>query len=80
MVHAVPWTVKRDQSVLRIEVKDPMDGEWEALLDAVDAKFDPPPIAVYLPARIPSASQTDADMLKLLWQTITSRGVPIMPG
>jgi hypothetical protein len=80
MVPAMPWSVKRDQSVLRIEVRDPMDGEWQALLDAVDARFDPTPIAVYLPARIPSASETDAEMLKVLWQTIASRGVPIMPG
>jgi hypothetical protein len=79
-VAAVPWSVKRDESVLRVEVKAPMDGEWEPLMDAVDAKFDPTPIAVYLPARIPSASETDAEMLRLLWQTITSRGVPIMPG
>ena len=76
----MPWSVKRDQSVLRVEVRDPMDGEWQLLMDAVDAKFNPPPLAVYLPARIPSASQTDAEMLKLLWQIIAARGVPIMPG
>jgi hypothetical protein len=76
----MPWSVKRDQSVLRVEVRDPMDGEWQSLMDAVDSKFDPTPIAVYLPARIPSASETDAEMLKQLWKTIADRGVTIMPG
>lgn len=57
-----------------------MDGEWQSLMEAVDAKFNPPPLAIYLPARIPSATQTDAEMLKLPWQIVAARGVPIMPG
>jgi len=57
-----------------------MEDEWEALIAAVEAELDPTPLAVYLPARIPSASETDAEMLKLLWQTIGERGILIMPG
>ncbi|MEP6973499.1 MAG: hypothetical protein ABI869_05070 [Actinomycetota bacterium] len=80
MKRAMPWSVKRDQSVVRVEIRAPMEAEWEALLRAVEAQLEPVPLAVYIPARIPSASETDAEMLRLLWQTVGSRGVPIMPG
>jgi hypothetical protein len=80
MKRGMPWSVKRDRSVVRVEIKAPMAAEWEALLEAVKAELEPMPLAVYIPARIPSADETDADMLKLLWQTVGSRGVPIMPG
>jgi hypothetical protein len=76
----MPWSIERDQSVLRVEVHAPMGDEWEALLDAVVAKLDPAPLAIYLPARLPSASEEDAEMLKMLWETVGARGIPIMPG
>jgi hypothetical protein len=57
-----------------------MGDEWEALLEAVDAELDPAPLAIYLPARLPSASEKDAEMLKVLWETVGARGIPIMPG
>jgi hypothetical protein len=56
-----------------------MEGEWEALIEAVKTELDRSPIAVYLPARIPSASDTDAEMLGLVWKTVADRGIPIMP-
>ena len=57
-----------------------MEDEWEALIVALKAELDQAPLAVYVPARVPSASERDAEMLKLVWQTIGERGVPILPG
>jgi hypothetical protein len=57
-----------------------MEGQWEALMGELDVKLDGAPLAIYLPARLPSASEADAEMLKLLWERVGARGIPIMPG
>jgi hypothetical protein len=54
-----------------------MDGEWEALMDELQANLKPMPKAVYLPVRLPDGSRTDADMLKIIWQSLSDLGVPI---
>ena len=56
-----------------------MEAEWEPLIQALKTELNRSPVAVYLPARIPSASDTDAEMLKIVWKTVADRGIPIMP-
>jgi hypothetical protein len=72
------WGTERDGSALRVQIQPPMAGEWEALMDDVEKQLDPLPKAIYLPARLPGGTQSDADMLKILWQSLTDLGVPIL--
>ena len=56
-----------------------MVGEWEKLLDSVDAHLEPTPSAIYLPSRVDGASALDAGMLSELWATLRKMGVIILP-
>jgi hypothetical protein len=75
----MPWTLERERQTLHIHIAAPMRGEWESLMDAVHASLDPRPLAIYLPARIPSSSKVDADMLRVLWQALGDLGIPLLP-
>ena len=46
-------------------------------MDELQLNLEPMPKAVYLPARLPGGSRTDADMLKIIWQSLSDLGVPI---
>jgi len=74
----VPWGIQHDGSTLRVQIQAPMDGEWEALMDELQVNLKPMPKAVYLPARLPEGSRTDADMLKIIRQSLSDLGVPIL--
>ena len=74
----MPWEIEREASVVRVQIEAPMGGEWERLMDEIQANLKPVPKAVYLPARLPDGTRTDADMLKILWQSLTDLGVPIL--
>ena len=74
----MPWEINRDASALHVRIEPPMTGEWEALMDEVQSSLKPLPKAKYLPARLSGASQADADMLKILWQSLTDLGIPIL--
>ena len=75
----MPWEIERDGSAVRVQITLPTAGEWEQLLDAVQAALADEPKAVYLPSRIEGGSQTDADLLKVLWAALGASGVPILP-
>jgi hypothetical protein len=75
---AVPWAIEREGSALRVQIQPPMDGEWETLMDELQANLKPMPKAVYLPTRLSDGTRTDADMLKIIWQSLTDIGVPIL--
>ena len=74
----MPWEIEHDASALHVRIEVPMNGEWEALMDEVQSSLKPLPKAIYLPARLSDASRTDADMLKILWQSLTDLGIPIL--
>jgi hypothetical protein len=56
-----------------------MAGEWEPLMDEIQQTLDPKPLAIHLPSRMGEASKVDRDMLKLLWQSLASFGIPLLP-
>lgn len=76
---AMSWQVERDGSALHVRLAPPLSGEWEVVMDAVQANLDPLPLAIYLPSRIAGGSDTDADMLKMLWNALGSIGIPLLP-
>jgi hypothetical protein len=75
----MPWEVEPEGSALHVPITPPMEGEWESLLDAINAASDPPPYAIYLPPRIEGGSAEDADMLRELWDILGKRGIMILP-
>ena len=75
----MPWRVERVKSSLHVTISPPMAGEWESLMDEVQSKLDPKPLAIHLPSRMPEASKVDSDMLKLLWQSLRTSGIPLLP-
>jgi len=75
----MPWSVQRIGSALHVEVSDPMSGRWEALMDEIHANLDPRPLAIHIPSKMPGATKTDADMLKMLWDALGSLGIPLLP-
>ena len=74
----MPWEIQREASAVRVQIEAPMGGEWERLMDEIQASLKPVPKAVYLPSRLPSGTKTDADMLKILWRSLTDLGLPIL--
>src|SRR3954464_14953584 len=48
---AMSWSVDKVGLALLISIAPPMLGEWESLLDEIDAKLDPRPAAIHLPSR-----------------------------
>jgi hypothetical protein len=75
----MPWSVERVGSALHVRLKMPMTGEWEAVMDAVQAELERRPLAIYIPSKMPGATRTDSDMLKVLWDALGSLGVPLLP-
>jgi hypothetical protein len=61
-----------------IQIEAPMGGEWERLMDEIQPNLKPVPLAVYLPSKVQDGTKTDADMLKILWRSLTDLGIPIL--
>ena len=74
----MPWGIQREASAVRVQIEAPMGGEWERLMDEIQANLKPMPLAVYLPSKLPNGTKTDADMLKILWRSLTDLGIPIL--
>ena len=75
----MPWSVARVESALHVEISAPVMDGWEPLIDEIHAQIDPDLSAIHLPSRLEAASHTDTDLLKLLWITLGSIGVPLLP-
>ena len=56
-----------------------MTGEWEALLDEVQAKLEPKPLAIHIPSKVPGATKDDQEMLRVIWVSLSSAGIPLLP-
>ncbi len=74
----MPWKIQREASAVRVQIEAPMGGEWERLMDEIQATLQPVPLAVYLPSKVQGGTKTDADMLKILWQSLVDLGIPIL--
>jgi hypothetical protein len=75
----MPWSVERVGSALHVQISVPMAGEWEALMDEIQASLDPRPLAIHIPSKMAAATNTDRDMLKMLWDALGSLGIPLLP-
>jgi hypothetical protein len=75
----MPWSVERIGSALHVHIGSPMTGEWEALMDEIQSDLDPRPLAIHIPSKMPGATKTDGDMLKMLWDALGSLGIPLLP-
>jgi hypothetical protein len=75
----MPWSVERIGSALHVHMSPPMTGEWEALMDEIQSDLDPRPLAIHIPSKMPNATKTDSDMLKMLWDALGSLGIPLLP-
>jgi hypothetical protein len=74
----MPWGIEREGSALRVNILAPMAGEWEPLMDELQASLDPRPKAVYMPSQVTGGTQVDADMLKIVWRSVSDLGIPIL--
>ncbi len=76
----MPWSVEQAGSALHVHISMPMTGEWEPLLDEIENSIGPPrPVAIHLPSKLPGATRTDREMLRLLWDALGSHGIPLLP-
>jgi len=75
----MPWSVERIGSALHVRISPPMAGGWEALMDEIQSDLDPRPLAIHIPSKMPDATKTDSDMLKMLWDALGSLGIPLLP-
>ena len=74
----MPWEMHREGLALHVDITAPMEGEWETLMDEIQASLMPPPKAIYLPSHLNDGTSIDADMLRIIWQGLTELGIPIM--
>jgi hypothetical protein len=70
------WVVERTGPILHVDIDGPV-GDWELLLDDVNARLDPRPAAVTLPRRVEGGTGTDARQLRMLWSLLAMRGLTI---
>ena len=73
------WSVERVGSALHVSISVPMTGEWDALLDEVQANLEPKPLAIHIPSKVPGATEDDQEMLRVMWVSLSSAGIPLLP-
>jgi hypothetical protein len=73
------WSVARVGSALHVSIAVPMTGEWEALLEDIQANLDPKPLAIHIPSRVEGATTKDEEMLRALWDSLAAAGIPLLP-
>ena len=73
------WSVERIGSALHVSITMPMTGEWEALLDGIQANLKPKPLAIHIPSKVPGATKDDEEMLRLVWDSLASAAIPLLP-
>ncbi len=74
----MPWGIDREGQALRVHILAPMEGEWERLMDELQDNLTPLRKAVYMPSQVTGGTATDADMLKIVWQSLVDLGIPIL--
>jgi hypothetical protein len=73
------WSIERVGSALHVSIATPMSGEWDALLDEVHAQLNPKPLAIHIPSKVPGATKDDEEMLRVVWVSLSSAGIPLLP-
>jgi hypothetical protein len=75
----VTWSVERVGSALHVSIATPMTGEWDALLDEIQANLKPAPLAIHIPSKVPGATKDDEEMLRVVWVSLSSANIPLLP-
>ena len=75
----MPWEIQREASAVRVHILAPMEGEWQALMDELEANMTPVPLAVYMPSQVTGGTASDADQRKIIWRGLTDLGIPTLP-
>jgi hypothetical protein len=73
------WSVARVGSALHVSIAVPMTGEWEALLEDIQANLDPKPLAIHIPSKVEGATTNDEEMLRVVWDSLAAAGIPLLP-
>jgi hypothetical protein len=74
------WSVARVGSALHVSIAVPMTGEWDALLEAIQANLtQPKPLAIHIPSRVEGATAKDEEMLRVVWDSLAAAGIPLLP-
>ena len=73
------WSVERIGSALHVSITMTMTGEWEALLDGIQANLKPKPLAIHIPSKVPGATKDDEEMLRVVWNSLASAAIPLLP-
>ena len=73
------WSVERVGSALHVSIATPMTGEWDALLDEIQANLKPAPLAIHIPSKVPGATKDDEEMLRVVWVSLSSANIPLLP-
>ena len=75
----MPWSIERKESALHVHITGPMVEQWDALMNGLHDSLTPKPLAIHLPSRIEGGTETDAVRLMVLWETLGSFGIPLLP-
>jgi len=73
------WSVERVGSALHVSIVVPMDGEWDALSADIAANLKPKPLAIHIPSKIQGATADDEERLRVVWDSLASAGIPLLP-
>ena len=73
------WSVARVGSALHVSIAVPMTGEWDALLEEIQANLTPRPLAIHIPSKVEGATTNDEEMLRVVWDSLAAAGVPLLP-
>ena len=75
----MPWIIERDGSALRVQIACPID-DWDVLFEEIERRLrqEQDVSAIELPAKIPGATQIDADVLVVLHRVLVhSSGIAV---
>jgi hypothetical protein len=75
----MPWEIQRIDHAIDVRITPPMDGQWLALMDELQANLNPIPKWAYVPSRLHGGTPHDADMLRRTWRSLTDLGIVIQP-
>ena len=73
------WAVERIGSGLHVSIAMPMTGEWDALLNEIQANLQPKPLAIHIPSKVAGATKDDEEMLRVVWDSLASAAIPLLP-
>jgi hypothetical protein len=73
------WSVERIGSALHVSIAMPMRGEWDGLLQDIQANLKPKPLAIHIPSKVAGATAEDEEMLRVVWDSLAAAGIPLLP-